>query len=331
MNFFKKVWSKLKQPKPIWLTVFYLFFALLLAGTIVLVCLEKEQTIWHFVLYCLAAISLSYCVYTIVYLAPKIKNKIISQLQKNKFTNAMLSSYGYRTIIFSIFSFSINIAYVAFMGVFAIITKSVWYISITIYYLVLISMKATVLCFKFRERKYNKKLDNLQNKKENLNIENCEIEVAGVTTLNAFDSQEKQAKALRYSGIMFIFLTLALSGIIVLIYTSNMYFEYAGLLIYAVAAFTFYKLTLAIYNLFKARKQDDQYVQSIRNINLASAMVSIIVLQVALFQAFSPASNTSFANGLTGGVVSLIILTLGIIMIVQSNKLLKKKENINGK
>ena len=38
-------------------------------------------------------------------------------------------------------------------------------------------------------------------------------------------------------------------GIIVLIYTSNMYFEYAGLMIYAVAAYTFYRLILAIYNI----------------------------------------------------------------------------------
>lgn len=126
---------------------------------------------------------------------------------------------------------------------------------------------------------------------------------------------------------MFIILTLAMSGIIVLIYTSNMYFEYAGLMIYAVAAFTFYKLTMSIINLFKARKQDALYVQSIRNINLASALVSIVVLQVALFHEFAPQYNTSVANGLTGGIVSIVILALGIYMIIKANLMLKKKEN----
>ena len=119
---------------------------------------------------------------------------------------------------------------------------------------------------------------------------------------------------------MFIALTVAISGIIVLIYTSNMTFEYAGLMIYVVATFTFYKLTLAIFNMFKARKQSDILIQTIRNINLASALVSIIVLQVALFQAFSPESNLGFANGLTGAGISIIILLIGILMIISSSK-----------
>ena len=102
-----------------------------------------------------------------------------------------------------------------------------------------------------------------------------------------------------------------------------MYFEYAGLMIYVVATFTFYKFILSIYNIFKARKQDDLYIQTIRNINLASALISIVVLQVAMFQAFSPENNTSIANAITGGAISLIILSLGIFMIIKYNKTLE--------
>ena len=126
-------------------------------------------------------------------------------------------------------------------------------------------------------------------------------------------------------------MTIAFSGVMVLIYKANRYFEYAGLLIYVVAAFTFYKLTLAIYNIFKVRKYDDLYLQNIRNINLASALISIIILQVAMFQAFSPQYNSGFANALTGAGVSAIILTLGILMIIKANKRLKQlkvSENI---
>ena len=119
---------------------------------------------------------------------------------------------------------------------------------------------------------------------------------------------------------------IAFSGVIVLIYTSNMYFEYAGLMIYAIAAFTFYKLTLAIVNMFKAHKQTDLCIQSIRNINLANALISLLVLQVALFQAFSPQSNTSFANALTGGAIAIAIISLGIFMIIKSNKILKNNK-----
>ena len=293
MKFIKKAWDKIKNPRLLYLTIFYIFFALILAGTLTLVILIHEQTIWHYLTYVISAISLTYTVYTIVIFAPKLKNKFINFLKKHNFTNTLLKDYGYRTIIFSIFSFSLNVIYLTFLSILGIVSGSVWYISIAAYYLVLSLMKGSIF--------YSKK---------------------------KFNDINNQLKTYRYCGIMFIFLTIALSGIIVLIYKSNMAFEYAGLIIYAVAAYTFYKLTLSIINILKARKQDDLFIQSIRNINLASALVSIVVLQVALFQEFSPANNTSFANALTGGVISSLILALGIYMIIKSNKILKTQEEI---
>jgi Na+/H+ antiporter NhaD/arsenite permease-like protein len=51
------------------------------------------------------------------------------------------------------------------------------------------------------------------------------------------------------------------------------------------------------------------------------------MLQVAMFQAFSPTSNMGIANALTGAGVSIIILVLGIFMIVKANKKLKVINN----
>jgi len=236
---------------------------------------------------------LTYFVYTMVIFVPKMKAGIIKVLQKHKFTNKLLKDYGYRTIAFSVISFTLNVAYISFVLVMAIMSKTAWYFTITVYYIVLAFMKGNVF---YSKRKYGTEI--------------------------------KEAKALRFSGIMFVVMTIVFSGVIVLIYKANRYFEYAGLLIYAVAAFAFYKLSLAIYNIFKAKKHDDLYVQNVRNINLASALISIIMLQVAMFQAFSPESNLGFANALTGAGVSSIILLLGIFMIVKANKRLKQiKEN----
>ena len=294
MKFISNIWNRIKEPHGMWLVLFYIFSTLLIAGTIVLVVLCPNQTVGHYILYVVAAATLSYLVYTIVIFAPKIKENIIKTLQKNNFTKSLLNDFGYRTLIFSIFSFIINLAYVVFIGTMAILTKSVWYMTIAAYYLVLIFIKGAVF--------YAKRKDS---------------------------SQIKQTKTYKLCGIMFLLLTFAFSGVIVLIYTSNMYFEYAGLMIYAVAAYTFFRLTTSIVNIFKARRQEDLYVQSIRNINLASALISLVVLQVALFQAFSPESNTGFANALTGGAISIIILFIGIVMIVKSNRILKAQEKID--
>jgi len=297
MAFLKNIWNKIKSPHGIWLLLFYVFFALVISGTLVLVILVPKQNILHYVLYVVAALALTYFVCTMVICAPKIKTSIIQFLQRHKFTNRLLKDYGYRTIVFSTCSFILNVAYISLILVMAIMSKTAWYFTITIYYIVLAFMKGNVFNSK---RKYGTEI--------------------------------KQSRALRFSGIMFVVMTVVFSGVMVLIYKANHYFEYAGILIYAVAAFTFYKLTLAIYNIFKAKKQDDLYVENIRNINLASALISIIILQVAMFQAFAPEQNLGVANALTGAGVSAIILVLGVLMIIKANRKLKQlNKNIEDK
>lgn len=295
MNFLKKVWEKLKAPHGVWLGVFYFGFVAVLAATLTLVIVSPEQTVWHYVLYVLAALGLTYFIYTMVIFAPKMKAMIINLLKKNKITRTMLSDYGYRTLVFGSFTFIINLAYVAFQGVLAIMSLSPWYISITFYYVILSSVKGIVFYSK-------RKLGN---------------------TLT------QQAKTYRDCGVMFIVLTLVLMGLLVLLGTTDNGFEYAGLMIFVAATFTFYKLTLAIYNYFKARKSHDYYVQGIRNVNFASALVSLLTLQVAMIHAFSEGekagSGGMIGNIATGSVIVVIILTLGILMVIKANKTLKEQ------
>ena len=103
MKFISNIWNRIKEPHGIWLVLFYIFSTLLIAGTIVLVVLCPNQTVGHYILYVVAAATLSYLVYTIVIFAPKIKENIIKTLQKNNFTKSLLNDFGYRTLIFSIF------------------------------------------------------------------------------------------------------------------------------------------------------------------------------------------------------------------------------------
>ena len=103
MNFFIRVWDGLKQPK-IWaLVIFYIFFAITLAGTLTLLILNKNQGVWHYILYGVSAIELSYFVYTIIHFAPKIKTFIVKKLRKYRITREILDNYGYKTMLFSVF------------------------------------------------------------------------------------------------------------------------------------------------------------------------------------------------------------------------------------
>ena len=282
------MWEKIKNPRGFWLALFYVVFSFVALGTILLVVFVPDHTVWHYILYGVAALMLAYFVYTMVVLIPIIKEKIIKILEKHKLTNAILKDYGFRTTIFSGVSFVLNVLYIAFVAVMAFLSRTAWYFSITVYYVILAVMKGNIIRSKQKH-----------------------------------GTVESAAKTFRFTGIMFIIIPIIFSGVILLIYKANHYFEYAGLLIYAVAAFTFYKLVVSIINFVKVKQHGNLYLEGMRNINLASSLISIIVLQVAMFQAFSPTSNSGIANALTGAGVSLIILVVGILMIIKANRILK--------
>ena len=86
---------------------------------------------------------------------------------------------------------------------------------------------------------------------------------------------------------------------------------------------------MAIINLIKAKRFKDYSVQAVRNINLTSAMVSILALQTALLHAFGGENiSVSLYNTLTGSVVSLLTLSLGIYMVTNASLKLKKLKQV---
>lgn len=93
--------------------------------------------------------------------------------------------------------------------------------------------------------------------------------------------------------------------------------EYPGVVIYAVAAYAFYKIIVSAMNMIKARKRRALSMIIIRDIGYIDACVSILTLQTALLSAFSIHQEkfTKMMNGMTGGAVSLMILILGLYYI----------------
>ena len=99
----------------------------------------------------------------------------------------------------------------------------------------------------------------------------------------------------------------------------------------ASAAYTFYKVIFALYNAFKVRRMHDAVLQSFRNINLTDAAVSLLALQVTLVAVFSEGGFSTVAlNSVTGFVVCVLTIALGISMIVRSCTMFKQiKEGKN--
>ena len=298
----KDIWNKLKAPSVLFSILYSIGSILVITATLVLLILGYTYNVFGYVLYAISAIALTYLVYIIVYFAPTIKKAIINTLKKHKFTNELLESYGYRSIIFAIFSFIINIAYAVFQGVIAILSGSIWYGALATYYIAISCIRGGVVAVS-RKRK----------------------QLGETFTL------EKQLKSYRNCGIYLVFLNFALLGAIVQMVLSDQGFKYAGIMIYVMATYAFYKLGMSIYNLFKARSHNDYTIQSIKNISFADALVSILALQTALLYTFSENYQPYLPNSLTGGAVSLAIIAMGIYMIIKGNRELREinKESIS--
>ena len=149
----------------------------------------------------------------------------------------------------------------------------------------------------------------------------------GKTTKN---DERIKVNIYRNSGIVTLILNVALSVSIGQMIFSNAHFNYVGLTVFAFALYAFIKITASIIAFVKAHKQDDLTIRAIRNINLIDALVSILALQTALLVTFGTGDiNVSLFNTLTGSVVSISSIAIGIYMIVSANKKMKilQKEN----
>lgn len=274
-----------------WLTILMCVVSLMvIAFALVLVIMGNTQNILAYVFYLLSAICLTFVVYVLIIYSKIIKENTIKSIKKVKFLNNLLEDFGYRTVIFAGTSFVINVAYAIFQAVIAIMAKSIWLGALAVYYIVISIIRGWLV----------------------------------VSARKNTNEDQTKIKAYKKCGVMLLILNVALIPAIVLIVRSNHVFDYAGLMIYVMATYTFYKLTLSIFNLVKARRQNDHIIKSIKSLGFADSLVSIFALQTAMFAAFAEDANVAVFNALTGGVVSIVIIVIGIYMIVKGHAKLKQ-------
>ncbi|MDE7070445.1 MAG: hypothetical protein K2O86_00540 [Clostridia bacterium] len=231
-----------------------------------------------------------------------IKEKFLLWANKHELTREMLNNYGVRTVIFATVSFVISIAYGVYNLTLSVTQISIWYGVLAGYYILLAIMRGGVV-FHHRKKRKAQKIGKV--------IENEKV---------------KQIKKYRICGILLVIMTFALSIAVMEMISEHKTFEHAGLMIYVSATYTFYKVTVAIINIVKAKKQSDMTVQAIRNINMADAIVSILTLQTSMIHSFGADDGVRFAdtlNGATGAVVCALVFALGIYMIVNSQRQLR--------
>ncbi|MBR6703487.1 MAG: hypothetical protein IKL76_02885 [Clostridia bacterium] len=301
----RNIWEKCKAP-PTWVKIVTVVLAVISAvGSLCMLAVDFTQgaiAIVAYTLFGIAGVSLAYSVYLLIPIIPTLKARLIAFMEKRDFTYQLLRNFGFRTVVFAIFSFAMSLLFSAFNAYMGIVNRSIWYGALATYYIALAFLRGGILVY--HKNKRSKKADS--------------------------SDEYTKARIYRNSGIIMLILNIALSSAIAQMIFAGEHFTYIGWTIFAYSAYAFYKITMSIINFVRAHKQTDLTVSAIRNINLADALVAILALQTALLTTFSDGTmNISLMNTLTGTLVSLCTVGIAIYMLVFATKRMKKikKEN----
>ncbi|MBE6800786.1 MAG: hypothetical protein E7529_06235 [Ruminococcaceae bacterium] len=187
------------------------------------------------------------------------------------------------TLKIAILSLGFNLAYGIYNGIIGFSSHSWWLITLCAYYIILGVTRFGVLIF------------NEKNKNQ----------VASDRFI------------MRFTGCLLIFLSIILAGTAYLAFESERGIKYNEILMITIAVYSFTKITLAIINLIKARKNDSSPIKTLRYISFADALVSIFALQRSMLVSFGamPVNEIQILNICTGTAVYIGVFILGIILI----------------
>lgn len=239
------------------------------------------------VCYVLAAITLFvgsyYLTLDVLY---GIKEIIKPRIVANPYTNRVVTDYRLRTILFIVPGLASNVVFAVFNGIIGIISHSAWFGSLSAYYILLSMMRIGVV-------KQERKISKIRQEKEQM---------------------EKEIVVYKKNSILFILMAVVLGGMVILLEASLGGKNYKGFTIYAVATYAFYRIIMSTIHIMKANKQKSPLLMIIRKIGYIDACVSILTLQTAMFTSFAQGKDafTKMMNGITGAVVSLMVLGIGI-------------------
>ncbi|MGN1180601.1 MAG: hypothetical protein ACI4SD_05235 [Suilimivivens sp.] len=247
--------------------------------------------------YVLAAVTLTVsCYYIVIHIRQNIREIIKPAIAANPYTNRVTTDYRWRTILFAVPGMVSNIIFAVFNGVIGITSHSAWFVTLSAYYTLLSIMRAGVV-------RQERKIADIKEKRERM---------------------KRELSVYRRNSVLFILMAVVLAGAVILLLNAQGGKDYPGLTIYAVATYTFYKITMSTIQVIKVGKRKSPLLSITRRIGYIDACVSILTLQTAMFASFAEGEEAliKLMNGATGSVVCVMVLGLGIQGLCSSRKVI---------
>lgn len=240
-----------------------------------LILFNKFNTIIAYILYLL----MSFCLISVCFKIYDILKQLITNIiSNNKYLSKYHNDYILRYKISLFSSLVINIIYVLFKLISGIYFKSLWLISFSIYYFILVILRVSIIKGETNEYIIYKKV-----------------------------------------GVILLFINLFLTIIILIIVNGTTLKSYNKIVAIGVAVYTFYLMINSIKTLIKYRKYKSPIITSSKIVNVITSMVSMLSLEIIMLSTFGK-YNIEFNEimiMITGGILSIIIIIISLIMIIK--------------
>lgn len=223
------------------------------------------------------------------------RHPLIKRLLAVPFFNRCVKDRVFRAEAALYLGFLINLLYAGIKLFSGVLYRSVWFITLAVYYVLLAVMRFLLLHHVRRREKIR-------------------------------NDKTAQWRRYRLCGIVLLFMNWALAGIIVLVIHQNSGFVYPGMLIYVMALYAFYAVVTSVINIGAFRKYGSPVLSAAKAINLTAALVSMLSLETAMLTQFGAADDAAFRRimlSATGSCVSVIVLGMAVYMIAHATKALK--------
>lgn len=294
---FMKILSRLLHPHYI---IIILLSVISAAGLCYVFLNGLDETLIAYVIYFLSFYSLCVVVAATLPIIKKCKDIIYGNAHANRY----LTEAELRTRISLYSGTVINFTYAVFKLFTGIYSRSVWFGAVSVYYMVLCLIRFLLI-------KNDRRSAKIETKKERLLHE---------------------WKSYRASGWLLLVLNVAISGMVFQMIWQNKGYSYPGFVIYASAAYTFYRLTMAIIQTAKIQKSNNPVFSAAKAMDLCVALMAIFALQTAMFASFGADTSDStrrLMNTITGGTVCFEVLCVAVFMIIRSSRAIKSVRLLN--
>ncbi len=192
-----------------------------------------------------------------------------------------------RTVATSSISLIINLGYAIFNCILGIKSGSYFLITLFIYYATLSTMRFYTITYEFHNNK-----------------------------------KRSEWSTMNFCGWLVCLLAVIISIIALITIKTKRISAQNMIVMIAIAAYTFFKATVAIINIIKLGKNKQPLIITLRNISLCDAAMSMLMLEHSMLSTFSNGADefTHIMDIMTGAGVFLIVFTLGITMIIYGRR-----------